>query len=225
VGLFSKLAKRSATRASETPTVLEATKLINYSSEDAQLLADQTVRVYGLDLDRAFSMAEAVAKTTLSSSTANSAARQISMLKLSGTNTKLYQAGQDSFVTGAYVHALNSPTSALNHTRIARSFTRKNPVEISYRRNGFLQIRRGFVVKLYTNSFLLRSPQGYRHYNMANIHGVAQGYEDSTKFFQDITVHTQRESQSEIRLRASQLNDRALKSFVDEVKTYRKTTD
>ena len=225
MGLFSKRVKRIAARAFETAAVLEATKRISYSSQGAQSLADQTVRVYGLELDQAFAVAEAVAKTTLSSRTADSKAWQISTLNLSGTSMKLYQTGHNSFVTGTYVHALNSPVSALIHTRIVRSFTRKEPVEISYRRNGFLQIRRGFVVKLYENSFLLRSPQGYRRYNMARIHAAARGYDDLTKFFQDITVHTKPETQSEIMLRASQLNDFALKNFVDQVKTYKKSTD
>lgn len=189
----------------------------------------KSVLTYGLKPEAAFKVAEslAIVSALAPGLSLDKIAKDVSVSRLTGTSLMLFRSSPHDFVLGSRIHAIPRSSPDFNLIRLKghprfRTASRPygNAVEISYWRDGFLQIRRGVVVKLYEDGILLRTQRGYRRYAYAKIHAVTKSYEGSAEFFREIAVTVERKMTDAILLSAPRDGEQRLKSFVGELAAY-----
>lgn len=223
MGIFSRRQKP------EAPEPKQFSKWLHHSYPSPKERAFMSILTYGLKPEAAFNVAEALAHLAAlkPDRSLDKIAEDVSVSRLTGTSLKIFRSSSHDFVLGSHIHAV---ARSLHHTDLIklqghprlRVGPYGNAVEISYWRDGFLQIRRGVVVKLYEDGILLRTQHGYRRYAYAKIHAVAKSYDGSVEFFREMAVTVERKMTDAILLRAPRDGEQRLKRFVGELAGYQK---
>lgn len=190
----------------------------------------KSVLTYGLKPEASFKVAEALvqALALTPERSPDKIARDVSVSQLTGARLMIFRSSPHDFVLGSHIHAISRsfPDSDMiklkGHPRLRPTPQPYggNAVEISYWRDGFVQIRRGVVVKLYEDGFLLRTQRGYRRYAYTKIHAVAKGYEGSAEFFREMTVTVDSRTTDAILLSVPRDGEQRLKRFVGQLAAY-----
>jgi len=223
LGIFNRRPKN------EDPHPREFSKWIRHSFPLPKENAFKSVLTYELKPEAAFKVAEAIAiaSALAPERSLDKIAKDVSVSRLTGTSLGIFRSSPHDFVLGSRYHYVprsfpNSDMLKLSgHPRIRSAhLPYGNTVEISYWRDGFLQIRRGVVVKLYDDGILLRTQRGYRRYAYAKIHAVSKSYEGSAEFFREMTVTVERKMTDTILLSAPRDGEQRLKRFVAQLATH-----